>query len=34
MNQTITLPVPDFYLDEGAPKAAAIYKGPPPKDTP
>ncbi|MEW6072360.1 MAG: PKD domain-containing protein [Planctomycetota bacterium] len=29
MNQTITLPVPDVYVDEGAPKAAAIYKGPP-----
>jgi hypothetical protein len=29
MNQTITLPVPDVYVDEGAPKAAAIYRGPP-----
>ena len=29
MNQSITLPVPDPYLDEGVPKAAAIYKGPP-----
>ena len=29
MRQSITLPVPDFYLDEGAPKAAAVYRGPP-----
>ncbi len=29
MHQTITLPVPEPYLDEGAPKAAAIYRGPP-----
>jgi PKD repeat protein len=29
MQQTLTLPVPDPYLDEGAPKAAAIYRGPP-----
>jgi PKD repeat protein len=29
MDQTITLPVPDEYVDEGAPKAAAIYKLPP-----
>ena len=29
MDQTLTLPVPDVYLDEGAPKAAAIYKLPP-----
>jgi hypothetical protein len=29
MGQSITLPVPDTYVDEGAPKAAAIYKGPP-----
>jgi len=29
MHQTITLPVPDVYLDEGAPKAAAVYRGPP-----
>lgn len=29
MQQTITLPVPSPYLDEGAPKAAAIYRGPP-----
>jgi len=29
MRQTITLPVPEPYLDEGAPKAAAIYRGPP-----
>jgi hypothetical protein len=29
MDQTITLPVPDVYVDEGAPKAAAIYKLPP-----
>ncbi|NOT30335.1 MAG: hypothetical protein HOP15_07795, partial [Planctomycetes bacterium] len=29
MQQAITLPVPEPYLDEGAPKAAAIYRGPP-----
>jgi len=29
MHQSITLPVPDVYLDEGAPKAAAVYRGPP-----
>lgn len=29
MDQVITLPVPDIYIDEGAPKAAAIYKAPP-----
>jgi hypothetical protein len=29
MDQSITLPVPDVYLDEGAPKAAAIYRLPP-----
>ena len=29
MSQTITLPVPETYRDEGAPKAAAIYRGPP-----
>lgn len=29
MEQTITLPVPPVYVDERAPKAAAIYKGPP-----
>lgn len=29
MDQTITLPVPDVYVDEGAPKAAAVYRGPP-----
>jgi hypothetical protein len=29
MDQAITLPVPEPYLDEGAPKAAAIYKLPP-----
>src|SRR5262245_41422810 len=29
MSQSITLPVPEPYLDEGAPKAAAIYRGPP-----
>jgi PKD repeat protein len=29
MGQTLTLPVPEPYLDEGAPKAAAIYRGPP-----
>jgi hypothetical protein len=32
MDQTITLPVPETYLDEGVPKAAAIYKGPPAKN--
>jgi PKD repeat protein len=31
MLQAITLPVPEPYLDEGAPKAAAIYRGPPRK---
>ncbi len=29
MDQTITLPVPDVYVDEGVPKAAAIYRLPP-----
>jgi hypothetical protein len=29
LDQTITLPVPDVYRDEGAPKAAAIYRTPP-----
>jgi len=29
MGQAITLPVGDAYLDEGAPKAAAVYRGPP-----
>jgi PKD repeat protein len=29
MSQAITLPVPEPYLDEGVPKAAAIYRGPP-----
>ena len=29
MDQSITLPVPEVYLDEGAPKASAIYKLPP-----
>ena len=29
MDQTITLPVSEPYVDEGAPKAAAIYKLPP-----
>lgn len=29
MDQAITLPVPDVYVDEGAPKAAAIYRLPP-----
>jgi hypothetical protein len=29
MGQRITLPVPEPYVDEGAPKAAAIYRGPP-----
>ncbi|MEW6072361.1 MAG: hypothetical protein AB1726_07135 [Planctomycetota bacterium] len=29
MNQTITLPVPEEYRDEGAPKAAALCQGPP-----
>jgi hypothetical protein len=29
MSQQITLPVPAVYVDEGAPKAAAIYRGPP-----
>ena len=33
MNQEITLPVVDGYRDEGAPKAAAVYKGPPLKAT-
>ena len=32
MNQTLTLPVPDVYRNEGAPKAAAIYKGAPRKN--
>lgn len=29
MNQLITSPVPENYVPEGAPKAAAIYRGPP-----
>jgi len=29
MDQTITLPVPAHYVDQGAPKAAAVYRGPP-----
>jgi hypothetical protein len=29
MGQSITLPVVEPYLDEGVPKAAAIYRGPP-----
>ena len=29
MDQQITMPVPDIYIDEQAPKAAAIYLGPP-----
>ena len=29
MSQSITLPVPEPYRDEGVPKAAAIYRGPP-----
>ncbi len=29
MDQSITLPVPEVYVDEGAPKAAAIYRLPP-----
>jgi len=29
MSQRITLPVVEPYLDEGAPKAAAVYRGPP-----
>jgi hypothetical protein len=29
MGQSLTLPVPEPYLDEGVPKAAAIYRGPP-----
>jgi hypothetical protein len=29
MDQTITLPVPDVYVDEGLPKAAAVCKAPP-----
>jgi PKD repeat protein len=33
MDQTLTLPVPDVYVDEGAPKAAAICR-PPPRRTP
>jgi PKD repeat protein len=32
MDQAITLPVPDVYVDEGAPKAAAIYRLPPRRD--
>ena len=31
MQQPLTLPVPEPYLDEGVPKAAAIYRGPPPR---
>jgi len=33
MDQSITLPVPNVYVDEGAPKAAAIYRGPPIDDS-
>ncbi|MFT7542318.1 MAG: hypothetical protein ACI9K5_003297, partial [Gammaproteobacteria bacterium] len=29
LDQAITMPVPDIYIDEQAPKAAAVYKGPP-----
>lgn len=29
MDQAITLPVPEVYVDEGAPKAAAVYRLPP-----
>jgi hypothetical protein len=29
MDQSITLPVPDAYVDEGVPRAAAIYRLPP-----
>jgi PKD repeat protein len=29
MDQTLTLPVGELYRDEGVPKAAAIYRGPP-----
>jgi hypothetical protein len=29
MDQTLTLPIPDIYLDEGVPKAAAICRPPP-----
>jgi len=29
MRQTLTLPVVEPYLDEGLPKAAAVYRGPP-----
>jgi hypothetical protein len=29
MGQSLTLPVPEPYVHEGAPKAAAIYRGPP-----
>jgi hypothetical protein len=29
MDQRITLPVPDVYIDEGLPKVAAVYKPPP-----
>jgi PKD repeat protein len=29
MDQAITLPVPETYVDEGAPKAAAVYRLPP-----
>ena len=29
MNQEITYPVPETYVSQGAPKAAAIYRGPP-----
>ena len=32
MDQMITLPVAETYVDEGAPKAAAIYRGPPLKN--
>jgi hypothetical protein len=34
MDQKITLPVPDVYVDEGLPKVAAIYRLPPRKPAP
>jgi hypothetical protein len=34
MDQSITLPVPDVYVDEGLPKVAAIYKLPPRRPSP
>ncbi len=34
MDQTITLPVPEVYVDEGLPKVAAIYRLPPRRTTP